>query len=134
MTSILAHKSDFLRIVLYGDSLYCTVVGIILFIFALPLTTLVGLPTALILRVLGITLIVWAAAIAYITYCDRLRMIGTIALVANVAWIAFTEVMLMTDLGSMTMAGKSMAMGIAVMVGVFAVAQFLGIRKLGASS
>lgn len=132
MTNILSTKSDFLRVILYGDSLYCMIVGLTLFAFALPLTSLVGLPNVMILRVLGIGLIVWAATLAYVTYCDRLRMIATIAIVGNLAWVGFTEYLLMTDMASMTMVGKSLAVVIVIIVSLFAVAQFYGMRKLGA--
>jgi hypothetical protein len=123
------HPSLFLRCALLGDAAASGATGFLMFAGAGFLTELLGLPETL-LRVAGIVLIPYAAAIAYLGTREVLsRWIVWAVITANAVWVADSTLLLVSGWVSRTIFGTTFVVFQAVVVAAFAEAQFIGLRR-----
>lgn len=132
MTTLFASKADTSRIVLYGDSLYCLAIGLALALFAAPIADVAGLLSTGLVRFTGLGLIVWGIAMASAVYSDRVRTISLMAIIVKIATLVAIEAMLTTSMVSAPMLAKAAAIGMAGIIGIFAIAQYVGYQRQGA--
>ncbi len=80
---------------------------------------------------LGVVLLLYAADLTWITSRPSLDVrFGWMAVILDVAWVVGSAIVLLTDALAMTTAGNWLVAIIADVVLVFAVVQWLGIRRL----
>ena len=126
--SSLSH-STLLRYALIGDAAASGATGLLLALGAGALTGLLGLPEAL-MREAGLILLPYAAAVAYLgtrTTVSRRAVWAVIAM--NGIWVAGSLLLLVSGWVAPTMLGYAFVLAQALVVLVFAEAQYFGLRR-----
>jgi hypothetical protein len=123
------HPSAFLRYAILGDAVASGATGLVALAGAGFLTETLGLPEAL-LRGAGLILIPYAAAIAYLGTRPILSRWAVWAMItANAVWVVDSALLLLSGWVSPTFLGAAFVIFQAVVVGGFAEAQFVGLRR-----
>jgi len=129
-TQTLPHDS-LLRRALLGNTLFSGLSGLIAVIAAGPLAAYIGLPSPIILIVLGIGLMGYAVGLYRMATRQSLsRADALFAVVADIAWVIASFILLLIGWPPFTTAGKWLVVIIADIVAVFAILQFIGLRRL----
>jgi hypothetical protein len=122
------HDARLLRTVLRANASFSTLCAVLLLLDAGPLAAALGVPSAAALRVLGIGLFLFAAAV--FTLASRRPIPLGLALVVVVAdglWVVGTVPVLAASV--LTPLGDVVAASVAAAVALFASFQMLGIRR-----
>jgi hypothetical protein len=120
---------SFLRRVLLLDAVASGAMGVALLALAALLAPLLDLPTAL-LRETGIVLIPFAALVGYLASRERPSRFGVwVVIVANAIWTIDSIALLFTDWIAPNAFGYAFIIGQAVVVGIFAELEYIGLRK-----
>jgi hypothetical protein len=120
-----------LRRTLLGNAIFSTISGGLFVVGASPLATLIGLPSPIILTVMGLGVIGFAALLFRVTRLDSIpRSLAVTTLVADVLWVAASIVFLLTDWIPFTPEGKWVIAIVADIVGLFALLEFIGLRQM----
>jgi hypothetical protein len=129
-TVVQPRQITWLRNVLFVDALFCALGGIVFAVGATLLATLTGM-TASFLAVIGAGLVVWAT-VPFMAARREPTGPSTVMLVVavNVAWVIASVILLIADPFPLTTEGKWFVLIIADAVGVLAVLQFIGARRL----
>ncbi len=120
-----------LRRTIQADSVFSLLGGLLLLIDSELIATLIGLPWSLAFVIVGIGLIGYAALLflaARRTPLDRRQALGF--LVADVAWVLASVVIVLDGLVPLSTAGFWGVLIIADIVAVFAVLKYIGLRRL----
>lgn len=122
------HITPFLQRALRADALASGGMGVGLVLAAGPLTDLLGLPT-LLLRMVGVVCLAWAATLWLVSTRERVRtaLAWGIAL-SNAIWVADSFLLLASGWVSPTALGSAFVVFQAMIVAGFALAQGLAIR------
>lgn len=125
------NKATLLRRALLGNSLFSAMSGIALIIGARPIATFIGIQAPLALAGLGAVLALYAIALYYIATQEPIdTRAALVAIELDVAWVAGSAVLLFSNWLPLTTEGKWAIAIIAEIVAVFAVVQYLGLRKM----
>ena len=132
MTTLTTTTNDnLLRHALRGNSIFSAVSGALLLVDAKLLADFMGIATSIPFIILGVGLLMYAT---YLFINTRSRPVkkafGWFAVIADVAWVVISAIVLLTDAFALTSGGKWLVLIIADMVLVFAVVQYLGIRRM----
>ena len=122
-------QNTFLRYALLADAAASGATGLLMIAGAGLLDGLLGLPVAL-MREAGLLLVPYVAFVAYVgtrETISRPAVQATIAL--NVLWVAASIGLLMSGYVAPTVLGYAFVIFQAVVVGVFAELQFIGLRR-----
>jgi len=125
--------SRFLRRSLQLDGVASGLCGAVLLLAAQPISTLFGLSTSGVARVVGGLLLVYAAALLW--NASRLtvsRGETLLAVVLNAAWVLGSLVVVVD--GPLTRIGNAAVAAVAAAVLCFAFLEFLGLRRLREAS
>ncbi len=124
-------KDTFLRRVLFGNIAFSIISGGAFIIGANPMGAFMGIPQPLILMGLGAGVLLFALGV-YLTATQQPLdpRKATFILVADIAWVVATEVILMLDLFGLTTEGRWLIFILADIVTVFAILEFFGLRRL----
>lgn len=123
------HSFSFLRRVLMLDAVASGAMGVALVLLAPVVAPWLDLPPAL-LREAGIVLIPFAALVGYLASRARPPRLGVWAvIVANAIWTIDSIALLFTDWVAPNAFGHAFIIGQAVVVGIFADLEYLGLRK-----
>jgi|SRR5882672_1587022 len=125
--------SRFLRHSLQLDGVASGLCGAVLLLAAQPISTLFGLSTSGVARVVGGLLLVYAAALLW--NASRLtvsRGETLLAVVLNAAWVLGSLVVVVD--GPLTLIGNAAVAAVAAAVLCFAVLEVLGLRRLREAS
>lgn len=128
----LFHSPNFLRFALLADAVASGVLGLGMAALAGPLSSLLGLPTAL-PRYVGMLLIAWAAAVLWIgsrAQPSRGAVWAVIGL--NALWAVDSVLLLLTGWIEPTTLGLVFILFQAAAVAVFAELQYVGLRRAAA--
>jgi hypothetical protein len=119
-----------LRNVLFVDALFCALGGIVFAVGAVPLANLTGITTSF-LVVIGVGLVVWAT-VPFMAARREPTNPSTVMLVVvvNTVWVIASIILLIADPFPMTTVGKWFVLIVADAVGVLALLQFIGVRRL----
>ena len=118
-----------LRFALLADAAASGATGLMMIAGADLLTGLLGLPVAL-MREAGLLLVPYVALVAYVGTRRNVPHGAVKAIIAlNVAWVAGSIGLLMSGTVAPTMLGYAFVIFQAVVVGVFAELQFIGLRR-----
>jgi hypothetical protein len=118
-----------LRFALLADAVASGATGLMMIAGADLLTGLLGLPVAL-MREAGLLLVPYVALVAFVGTRQAISHGAVRAIIAlNVAWVARSIGLLMSGIVAPTVLGYAFVIFQAVVVGVFAELQFIGLRR-----
>ena len=124
-------KARLLRSALLGNSIFSLLSGLDFVLFSRPVATFLGLSSATVVLVMGVILIGYA----YVIFRQgRIQLLNPsfaqFAIIADVLWVIGSAVLIFTDVAALTTAGKWAIAIIADVVLVFAVLQYVGLRRI----
>ena len=122
-----------LRTALRGNGLFSAVSGAVLVLASRPLAETIGFPWPNTLLILGIILLLYALDLFWFTSRATLNItFAWVAIALDVAWVIGSIALLLTDPVGLTVAGQWFIGLIAEAVALFALVQWLGVRRLHA--
>ncbi|MEV1244672.1 hypothetical protein ACIBO2_40710 [Nonomuraea sp. NPDC050022] len=123
-------RARFLRLALASDAVVTGVNGLVYLAAAGPASDLLG-PDAGLLRAIGVFLLAYGAAVGLLAGRQTISPAATKAVIAlNAAWTLASVAAVVTGMTGFTMPGAVWAIGQALVVGVFAELQIMGLRRL----
>jgi hypothetical protein len=123
--------SSFLKNVLFSDSVFSFISGLAFLLFSRAIASFLGLSAAWIILALGLGLIVYGIEIFLAARAEPVNMdIAKFAVYANLAWVLGSAVLIFANLVHFTTAGKWAIAIVADVVLVFAILQYVGLRRL----
>ena len=129
-----AQSNGFLRYALLADAVASGATGLLLLAGSGLLEGFLGLPVAL-MREAGFLLIPYVAFVAFVGTREVISRPAVQAVIAlNVLWVAASIGLLMSGWVAPTMLGTAFVIAQAMVVGVFAELQFIGLRRTGAAA
>ena len=124
------HSTTFVRRVLIVDALMCATSGLILLLGAARFAVAFELPTTL-LTSAGLIALCSAPILWWIARSEPLRIVGVwLAVGINVLWVVDSVALLLLDWVHPNASGIAFIIAQAVMVGVIAQLEFIGIRRM----
>jgi hypothetical protein len=125
-------NSSTLRKALRANAIFSTISGIGFVLLSGPIADFLGLPgSSAAILILGIVIVAFAAGLFFITSREEIDRREALAVfVMDVAWVVISAVILLTGALSLTPAGSWAVLIVADMVAVFAIWEFVGIRRL----
>jgi hypothetical protein len=133
MTTISSTQDEarLLRSALLGNSIFSLLSGLDFVLFSRPVAAFLGLSSPIVILVLGVILIVYAYVVFSQARTQPLdQSFARFAIVADLLWVIGSAVLIFTDLVAFTTAGKWTIAIIADVVLVFAIAQYVGLRRI----
>ena len=125
------NNSNLLRKALQGNALFSGLSGLASFFAAQWLAQFTGIYEPLVFVVLGVILIVFAVDLAWLASRESPdRRLVWVVILLDVAWVAGSAAILMTDLVPLTVSGRWAIALLAEVVAVFALLQYIGLRRL----
>lgn len=124
------NHSSLLRNALYGNSIFSFGSGLIFLLFSKAIAGFLGLSASWIILVLGLGLIVYGIEIYLAARSEPVhRGIARFAVYADLVWVLGSAALIFADLVPFTDAGKWAIAIIADIVLVFAILQYVGLRR-----
>lgn len=129
------HPSTLLRRALVANALFSGASGALLALGARPVAPFLGLDNPLILTIIGALLLLYAADLLYVATRPTVnRTAAWLAVALDLLWVAGSAAILLGGWLPLTTAGKWAVGIVAELVFLFALFQYLGIRRLGDNS
>jgi hypothetical protein len=121
----------FVSRVLLSNAAFGVVCGVICLVWARPLAAAFGGAPPMILTVLGVGLLLFAAELAWIAHrMPENRRVLTIIFALDVAWVIASALLLLAGWIPFTPGGTWTVILVADVVAVFAVLEFIGLRRM----
>jgi hypothetical protein len=128
------HPSPLLRQALLADATTSAAFGLLVLLAAGPLSSLLGLPEAL-LRIAGILLLPFAAFVGYLGLREQVhKPILWAIVIGNGLWVADSILLLVSGWVAPTSAGYAFVIAQAFVVLMYAEFQYVGLRRSGAAT
>lgn len=125
------NNSSLLRNALYGNSTFSFLSGLACVFFSRAIANFLGLSASWIILVLGVGLIIYGWQIYAAATANPLKTsVATFAVYADLAWVLGSALLIFANLVDFTTAGKWSIAIVADIVLVFAILQFVGLRRL----
>jgi hypothetical protein len=129
MENIGKERQQLLRMALLANALFSTISGLVLVSAQRWVVRLLGLPAETDLITLGISLLVFAAILVFFARKNPIKLLDAwIAVILDVAWVIGSYPILF--LVPFSTSGKWVVGIVAEVVTLFALAQWLGIRRI----
>ena len=129
MENIGKERQQLLRMALLANALFSTISGLVLLFGQRGVVRLLGLPAATDLITLGTSLLVFAAVLVFFARKNPIKLLDAwIAVILDVAWVIGSYPILF--LVPFSTSGKWVVGIVAEVVTLFALAQWLGIRRI----
>jgi len=126
-------ESRLLRRFLLGNATFSTLTGALSLVDAAPLTHAFGIPDPTFLPVLGVQLLMFAAAIVWVATRQEISTrLAWVIIALDIGWVLGSITLLPFVSGILTSAGITVMGLIAVGVATFAGGQIAGVRRLSA--
>ena len=126
-----SHSPTLLRRALLGNSIFSTLSGLFFLLDAAPIATFLGLDMPIMIRVLGVNLLVFAAIVYKVATAQPInRTLASIIVALDAAWVIGSIVFIFGNLLPLTTGGKWGIAIVADIVTCFAIAQYIGIRRM----
>ena len=124
-------KARLLSSALLGNSIFCFLSGMDFVLFSGPVATFLGLSSPTLILVLGIILVAYALVVFSQSRTQPLNLpFAQFVIVADALWVIGSAILVFTDLVAFTTAGRWAIAIIADIVLVFAILQFVGLRRI----
>ena len=131
MNAVNTMNDRLLRTALRGNGLFSAVSGAMMVVASRPLAEFIGLAWPSALLILGIILLLYALDLFWFTRRATISLtFAWVAIVLDVAWVMGSVALLLADPLGFTVAGKWFVGLMAEAVALFAVVQWLGVRRL----
>jgi len=122
--------TSLLRRALLVDSAFSGLSGLFLMLDATLIATFLGLETPTILTVTGVVLILYALFVLWLANRNPiLRPLAWVVIELNALWVIGSAVLIFSNLVPLTTAGKWAIAFVADIVTVFAILQYIGLRR-----
>ena len=123
--------ASLLRIALKGNATFSIASGVVLVMAAPALARIMGIPWPLALTVTGVILLPFGLLLWRLAATQELApTVGWIAVVLDVLWVVGSVALLLGGWLPLTAAGKWIVALLAEAVGLFAILEYLGVRRL----
>ena len=133
MNATMSVNDRLLRMALRGNGIFSTVSGALLVVASRPLAEFLGVSSAAALLSLGVILLLYAVDLFWMTSRENLSLpFAWFAIIMDVLWVIGSIVLLVADPLGLTVAGKWAIGLIAEAVALFAIVQWLGVRRITA--
>lgn len=124
-------QSNLLRNALRGNSIFSAISGLITAIGAGILVQFMSVGTVTLYLIVGVALIFHAVTLFMNTRTDHIHVgFAWYAIIGDVLWVLATAFILLTDSFSLSAEGKWLLLFIGDIVLLFAIAQFIGLRRM----
>jgi hypothetical protein len=124
-------KSNLLSRTLQGNSIFSGLSGIVFIVAAGPLAAFLGLDAPLVLMIIGVSLLLYAVGLFQTATRKPIsRSLALTAIILDVAWVAGSWLLLLTGWLPLTTEGKWAVAIVAEIVSVFAILQYIGLRRM----
>lgn len=133
MTTIVStqDKSQLLRSALLGNSLFCFLSGLAFTLFPHQVSKYLGLLPHIVILVLGIGLMAYGLFVFFQSQKQPLSLpFARFAIAADLIWVMGSALLIFTSMVPFTTAGKWTIAIIADIVLVFAIVQYVGLRRI----
>ena len=125
------NNSYLLKNALFGNSAFSFISGLAAVLFSKAIANFLGLSASWIILALGIGLILYGIEIYVAAKAEPVHKgIATFAIYADLAWVLGSAMLIFANLVDFTTAGKWAIAIVADIVLVFAILQFVGLRRL----
>jgi hypothetical protein len=125
------NNSSLLRNALYGNSAFSLISGLAFMLFSKAIAAFLGLSATWIILVLGAGLLLYGWQIYSAAKAENInRGFAQFAVYADLAWVLGSAVLIFTNLVAFTTPGKWGIAIIADIVLVFAILQYVGLRRM----
>ena len=125
------NNSYLLKNALFGNSAFSFISGLAAVLFSKAIANFLGLSVSWIILALGIGLILYGIEIFIAAKAEPVNKgVATFAVYADLAWVLGSAVLIFANLVDFTTAGKWVIAIVADIVLVFAILQFVGLRRL----
>ncbi len=129
-TQTLSPTNNLLRRALQTDGLISAALGLLGALAAGPIASFMGLPNLLPILILGIGLVVWGFGIYALSSREGIdRRLPIVVILANIAWVAGSAIILAADLFGLTGGGRWGVLLVADAVVLLTIAEFVGLRR-----
>ena len=123
-------SATLLRVALHGNALFSGSSGLFLMVAAEPAAAFLGWQLPLLLRSTGAALVFYGIVLFYAARREHVsRRLAWAAILLDIAWVAGSAALLLGDFMPLSPEGKWAVAIIADIVALFAVLQYLGIRR-----
>jgi hypothetical protein len=124
-------NSSLLRNTLLGNSVFSFLSGAAALLFSKAIASFLGLAASWIILALGVGLIIYGAELYLAARAEPVHKgIAKFAVYADLAWVLGSAVLIFANLVPFTTAGKWAIAIIADVVLVFAILQYVGLRRV----
>ncbi len=124
-------KDKLLRYTLRGNAAFSAVSGVIAILAAAPIAAFMGLASPLILLVIGVGLLPFAFLVYKVSTMTAVKPLFAKEILAlDLLWIAGSLAILLVDWPPLTTNGRRLVAVLADIVAVFALLEFVGLRRL----
>ena len=124
-------SSHLLRKALQGNAVFSMTSGSTAVLTATTLAEFIGLEATGILRFIGLNLILFATALYWLSRQSTInRRMALTAVILDALWVLGSLLLLVTGILPITSGGQWLIGIIALLVGSFAVLQYLGVRQM----
>ena len=131
MNAVNTMNDRLLRTALRGNGVFSAVSGAMMVVASRPLAEFIGLAWPSALLIMGVLTILYALDLFWFTSRETINMtFAWLTIILDVAWVVASVVLLLADPLGFTVAGKWFIGLMAEAVALFAVVQWLGVRRL----
>lgn len=132
MTTISSTQDkSLLRAALLGNSIICFLSGLDFVLFSAMVARFLGLTSPGVILVLGIILVVYALIIFSQSRAQTLDLsFARFAIIADMLWVIGSAVLVFANLVTLTTAGRWAIAIVADIVLIFAILQYVGLRRI----
>ena len=125
------NNSSLLRNALYGNSIFCSTSGLAFTLLSKPIATFLGLTVSWVILALGIGLLIYGIDVFIIARKETISEgFAKFVIGADLAWVIGSVILIFTNLVALTTPGKWAIAIIADIVLVFAILQYVGLRRV----
>ena len=131
MTTLTQSNNKLLRNALRANAVFSGISGVLAMLDANLLVDFMGTGTSFIYIALGVNLVIYALLLFYYAAQSTVDMrFAWFAVIADALWVAGSAIILMTNMLDISVGGKWLVLILADVVLMFAIAQYIGIRRM----
>ena len=129
-SNIFENKNSMLHIAIRSNAIFCDISALVMVVAAKPLASFLGLSNPAILVGIGLVLFAWALMLFWGSMQVQVpRWLAWLAIDGDLAWVAASAIVLLLPASPLSVAGKWAIAISADVVLVFAIWQFVGLRR-----